>query len=175
MQLVNPMVDIAIISSVLALLSSIIQNKVMNKKQMKADQEKLKEKNKRMRELMTKNDEKSKNELESLQNEVLEIMQKMMQGTLKFTMISMVFFLPAFWLLSSLYGEAVIGLPFPVPWFGNFDLFNISTWNNLIILYDKTNYLGWYILIYLVFSLIIRFFENRILEKVDSKGVAVNG
>ncbi|MEM4256968.1 MAG: EMC3/TMCO1 family protein, partial [Candidatus Diapherotrites archaeon] len=111
MQLVNPMVDIAIISSVLALLSSIIQNKVMNKKQMKADQEKLKEKNKRMRELMTKNDEKSKNELESLQNEVLEIMQKMMQGTLKFTMISMVFFLPAFWLLSSLYGEAVIGLP----------------------------------------------------------------
>ncbi|MEM4364095.1 MAG: EMC3/TMCO1 family protein [Candidatus Diapherotrites archaeon] len=175
MQLVNPMVDIAIISSVLALLSSIIQNKVMNKKQMKADQEKLKEKNKRMRELMTKNDEKSKNELESLQNEVLEIMQKMMQGTLKFTMISMVFFLPAFWLLSSLYGEAVINLPVPVPWFGNFDLFNISTWNNLIILYDKTNYLGWYILIYLVFSLIIRFFENRILEKVDSKGVAVNG
>ncbi|MEM4256896.1 MAG: hypothetical protein QXD98_00900, partial [Candidatus Diapherotrites archaeon] len=92
-----------------------------------------------------------------------------------FTMISMVFFLPAFWLLSSLYGEAVINLPVPVPWFGNFDLFNISTWNNLIILYDKTNYLGWYILIYLVFSLIIRFFENRILEKVDSKGVAVNG
>ncbi len=161
MQFFNPMIDIALVSGVLALVSSVIQAKMMNRKAMKENQEKLKEKNKRMRELMNKNDEKSKNELESLQNEVLEMMQKMMQGSMKVMFVSMIFFLPAFWVLSHFYANAVISLPLPVPWFGEFDLFNIGTWQNMIKLYNETNYLGWYMLTYLLFSLIIRFVLNK--------------
>ena len=164
-----PIIDIAGISLILAVVSKAIQNKYMDKDAMKAQQEKMKEKQKKMKELMKKEDQKSKNELEALEKEMFEAMQEMMSKSSKVMLVSLVVFLPAFAIIGFLYGEAIINLPLAVPWLmQGFDLFNIGTWG--IEFYEQTNWFGWYFLSYLVITLII----NGITS-VAKKAGAVNG
>jgi uncharacterized membrane protein (DUF106 family) len=152
--MIGPMFEIFGISLFLAVVSQIIQNKFMDKEAMKKHQDDMKAKQKRMKELIGKDDEKSKNELETLEKELMESMQKVMEGSTKTMLFSLVVFLPAFWLLGHFYEKAVIDLPVQIPWFvEGFDLLNISTWG--IKMYSQTNWLGWYFLTYLVISMII--------------------
>lgn len=165
---VNPMVDIAGVSLALAIISQFVQGKFMNKDEMKRHQEGMKERNKRMKELMGKDDHKSKNELEALEKEMLESMQKMMNGSMKVMMVSAIVFLPALWFLSATYEKAVIELPIPIPWFiSGFNLLDPSTWGGIIELYNETNYFGWYFLTYLVITVAINsvmgFFKKRVV------------
>ena len=147
------MVDIAVISVVLAGVSQAIQAKFMDRTLMKKQQEEMKKKQEKMRELMKKNDAKSKNELDSLQKEMLDSMNDMMSKSSKVMLVSLVIFLPAFALFGMFYGKEIINLPIPLPWLANgFDLFNIGTWG--IEIYPQTNWFGWYFLTYLIVTLL---------------------
>src|SRR3989338_3379606 len=96
------MAEIAAITVVLALVSQFVQNKYINKDEMKRQQEEIKGKQKRMKELMQKGDQKSKNELDSLEKEMLESMQKMMGSSTTVMIASMVIFIPALLVLGAL-------------------------------------------------------------------------
>lgn len=173
--MLGPMVEIAGISLVLAIVSQIIQNKFMDKEAMKKHQENMKVKQKRMKELMGKEDQKSKNELEALEKELMESMQKMMEGSTRTMMFSLVIFLPAYWLLGHFYEKTTINLPIPIPWLAEgFDLFNFSTWG--IKIYEQTNWLGWYFLTYLIISMIAgSAFSYLKKMKFKGPGAIVNG
>jgi len=166
--IISSIVDITIISLFLAVISQIIQNKFMDRDAMKKQQAEIKEKQKMMKELASKTDPKSKNELEAIQKEMFGQMQKMMGGSTKVMIASAVIFLPAFALLGFFYSEAVIDLPVPIPWLSDgFDLFNLGTWG--IEIYEQTNWFGWYILSYLVITIIINL-GRKVLKKSELSG-----
>tara|TARA_Y100000310_G_C20703821_1_gene832730 strand:+ start:8895 stop:9386 length:492 start_codon:yes stop_codon:yes gene_type:complete len=158
------MIDIAVISLVLVILSQIIQKKFGNRDEMKEKQKLIKEKQAQMKELMGKEDQKSKNDLETLEKEMMQHMQEMMGGTMKIMKYSLVIFLPAFAILGFFYGEAIIDLPFEIPWLANgFDLFNLGTWG--IDLYEQTNWYGWYFLVYLGITIVMNI-GKKLLKKI---------
>jgi uncharacterized membrane protein (DUF106 family) len=115
MSLITPIVDIALISAIMALVSQILQRKFGNVKRTKEIQKEMKEKQKRLNELLKKGDEKSKREADILQKEILEGMNESMKGSMKYMLFSMPIFLIVFALLSFFYSGVSIGLPFPVP------------------------------------------------------------
>ncbi|HIH10298.1 MAG TPA: TMCO1/EMC3 family protein [Candidatus Diapherotrites archaeon] len=168
----GPLVDIALITAVLAVVSQLVQNKFMNKDEMKTRQEEMKEKQKRMKELMQKGDQKSKNELDALEKEMMESLQAMMSSSTKVMVASMVIFLPAFFVLGALFENAVIQLPIPLPWLKQgFDLFNAGTWG--IEVYNETTWFGWYFVSYLVITMVINVGRN-FFKKKGQKAI-VNG
>lgn len=141
--LVNPNVDIALISLALACVSQLIQRKMLNRGEMKEKQNAMKEKNKRMRELMKNDDGKSKQELKALQKEIMEGTADMMSGSFKMMAVMMLIYLPVYWWLGDAFAGVEIPLPVPIPWFSA---------DSLVALYSSTNWLGWYILTAMVFS-----------------------
>ena len=168
--LFGAMWDIALITVMLYAVSQVVQNKFMNRDEMKRQQEAIKAKQGRMKELMKNEDPKSKNELQSLEREMMEAMQKMMSGSSKVMIASMVIFLPALWFLGAFYGEAVIALPVPLPWLSNgFDLFSIGTWG--FSLYSETGWFGWYFVCFILLSIVVGIAKSFMKKKV----VAING
>src|SRR3989344_7392983 len=136
---------------------------------MKRQQEEIKAKQAKMKELVKKDDAKSKNELEALEKEMFEIMQKMMSGSYKVMLASMVVFLPALWFLGTFYDKAVIDMPVALPWLSNgFDLFNIGTWG--IEMYAQTSWYGWYFVCYIIIAIAF-----SIAMKIKKKLVTENG
>ncbi|MFH1586935.1 MAG: EMC3/TMCO1 family protein [Candidatus Diapherotrites archaeon] len=154
MVFLSPQFDIAVITFVLAIVSQILRRVLMNPSEMKVQQAAMKEKQGKMKELMNKNDHKSAKELEKMQKEMMESMGAMMSGSMKLMFVSMLIFLPIFWFLGSTYADVTISLPIPIPWFGG-DL--------LIMLYNETNFYGWYILTSLFFSIIL----NVVIGQVE--------
>ncbi len=166
---VSALVDITAISVVLFAVSQAIQSRFINRDEMKRQQQEMKDRQKKMQELMKKGDTKSKSELNAMEKEMLESMQKMMGGSYKVLLVSMVAFLPALWFLGEFYGKAIIKMPFPLPWLANgFDLFNIGTWG--IDIYSETTWFGWYFVCFIVLSLLYNFLTGMMKKKV-----AVNG
>lgn len=161
MALISPQVDIAMIAIGLSIVSQIIQRKVVNRGEMKRKQAEMKGKQNRIKELMKRNDTKSKNELQVLEREMMEAMSTMMKGSMKMMVYSMILFIPTLWFLSSSYGNEVIPLPISIPWFGT---------ESLIQLYNETNWIGWYVLTSLICSLSFNAIIN-IYEKIKGKGV----
>ncbi len=114
---IGPAVDIVLIGAVLVVISRIISMKMGRKggfREQMAKQKEMMAKQKRIKELMGKNDEKSRNELAKLQQ---EIMQETMAG-MKQLFITMPIFLLAFGGMWTNYGETLITLPFNVPFLG---------------------------------------------------------
>jgi uncharacterized membrane protein (DUF106 family) len=136
-----------------------MQSKLINKEEAKRQQASMKEKQKRINELLKKNDEASKREMDSLQKEMLESMNAMMQGNMKYMMYSMIVFLPAFAIIGFLYGKEVISLPFPVPLFHRNLSFELTS---------RLSWIWWYIYGSLVSSLVISAIM-KIVEKVKKK------
>jgi len=141
-------IDIAIVTFVMAIVSQVLQRKFYNKDEMKSKQEMMKKNQERIKELMKKEDEKSKKELESLEKEMMDSMSGMMSGSMKMMMFSLIIFVPVFWFLGQNYEKALISLPVPLPWFG-------GTGEPFIKLYNETNYIGWYVVCSIVFSMIL--------------------
>ena len=108
--LVNPAVDIALIAIAVALVSLVIQRKVMGKAGMKERQKEIKEKGAKIKELMKRDDEQAKNETKRLEKEMLDESMKMMQKSMKHMVIIMVIVIPTFWFLGANYKNAS-GLP----------------------------------------------------------------
>ena len=149
----SPVIEIALVSIVTSTLTQLIQFKFGNRAQLVEQQKKMKETQKRVSELVGKEDEKSKREKESLESEMLESMNTMMKSSMKSMILSFVVVIPVFAFSSSVYENIVVDLPFPVPWFStNFNLFNPLGWFEL---YNQTNWIGWYVLVSLIFSLLI--------------------
>jgi uncharacterized membrane protein (DUF106 family) len=154
MVFVNPLVDIAFISFGLSVLVQALQRVLGSKQAMQKHQTGMKEKQEKMKVLMKNTDKQSQKELEKLQGEMLESMNDMMKGSMKMMVASMILFIPALWFLQGTYDGAVIALPVPMPWFvQGFDVLNIGSWG--IEFYKQTNWLGWYFVTSLAFSLLI--------------------
>ena len=156
----DPRVEIALISVGIALVSQLLQRKLMPREATQKRQEKIKKHQARMKELANKNDAKSKNELEALEKEMMEEMQVMMQGSTRMMMFSMVFILPVFWFLGEAYKEVTVQLPFPIPWFAE---------NWVIKFFTETNWIGWYVLCSLVTSLVLNAALN-VYAQLKKKG-----
>ncbi len=154
----NAMLEIALVSIAMVAISQILQRKLMDKKGMKEGQGKIKEKQKRMKELLGKEDQKSKEETERLQGEMLEIMNKTMKGTMKHMLVSFPIFILVFWALSATYSGTLVELPVAVPVIHRNFSFEITS---------SISWLWWYI--YTSFSISIAFnIVLKIIKKVRS-------
>ncbi len=151
----NPMLDIGLIAFALAIVSQLLQRKFLDKKLMKEQQEQIKQKQQKIKELASKNDDKSKSEIEKLETEMLEITNVMMKGSLRHMMFSMAVFLPAFWLIGTMYNGTVINLPFPLPLIHRNLSFEISA---------RMSWLWYYIYAGLVSNLVLNAVMN-LMEK----------
>lgn len=152
----NAMLEIALVSTAMVAISQILQRKLMDKKGMKEGQAKIKEKQKRMKELLGKEDHKSKEESERLQGEMLEIMNKTMQGTMKHMLVSFPIFILVYWALGAAYSGTLIDLPVAVPVIHRNFSFEITS---------GISWLWWYI--YTSFSISIAFsIVLKIIKKV---------
>ncbi|MBI2597709.1 MAG: DUF106 domain-containing protein [Candidatus Diapherotrites archaeon] len=164
MAVFGAMIELALISIALSLFHRVLAMKVGNQKQLKEHQEKMKKTQERIKELVKKDDEKSKREREGLEKEMLESMNIIMSGSTKLMLVSLVVILPVFAIMGSVYGQEVINLPVPVPWVKTgAELFNPITWG--IQIYNQTNWIGWYVLFSLIFSLailnpLVKIYEN---------------
>ncbi|PIU21831.1 MAG: hypothetical protein COT15_00195 [Candidatus Diapherotrites archaeon CG08_land_8_20_14_0_20_34_12] len=148
---INAPIDIAIIAFLIAIISQVMRMKFINQKKMKNDQKSLKEKNKRMNELMKNTDEKSKKELEELQKEYLDITKEMMQGNMRYMLFSFPVFIIALYFIKEWYNGIIIPLPFELPFFG-----------------PDVGWLGWYILMALISSLVVSG-VMKLIEIVNTK------
>lgn len=142
----NPMVEIALVSLVMSIVSNAMQMKFGNKKAMKENQNKMKEKQKRIRELAGKNDHESKKEADALQKEMLELMNASMQGSMKYMLFSFPVFIVVFWLLSMGYSGMLIQLPIGLPVIHRNWAFEITS---------SISWLWWYIYCSFISSIII--------------------
>ncbi len=154
--LISAQVDIALIAIALAIVSQMMQRKLVDKKGMKRKQEEMKKKQEMVKELMKRTDEKSKSELQALEQEMMESMSTMMKGSMKLMVFSMILFIPTLWFLSASYEGIAVDLPIPIPWFGG---------DRFIMLYNRTNWIGWYVLCSLCFNLGLNAIIN-LYEKV---------
>ncbi len=158
--LFSPHIDIALVAVVLSLLSQVMRRVLTDQKNIKKMQKGMKDKQAKIKELMKKEDAKSKKELERLQGEMMEGMALMMKGTNKLMLVSMVVFLPTFWFLGGVYGNFEFPLPVPLPWFGG---------EFFITLVSSTNFVGWYFVCSLVFSLVINGIINAIEKRKENE------
>ncbi|MEK6942109.1 MAG: EMC3/TMCO1 family protein [archaeon] len=160
----SPMIELAIISVAMVVVQKVLQLKIGNQKQLKEHQDKMKKTQEKVKELMKRDDEKSRKERENMEKEMLDSMNIVMGSSMKFMVVSLVVVLPVFWLVGSVYAQDVIDLPAPVPWIApNVDIVNPLTW---IHFYSQTNWIGWYVLTSLLFSLLVlnpltKIIENR--------------
>jgi uncharacterized membrane protein (DUF106 family) len=115
MPFAGAMLEITVVSLGMVVISQILQRKLVDKGAMKANQDKIKEKQRRLKELVGKEDSKSKGEAEKLQREMMELLGQSMQGTLKHMLVSFPIFILIFWLLGQAYGGTVIHLPLSLP------------------------------------------------------------
>ncbi|MBN2127049.1 MAG: DUF106 domain-containing protein [Candidatus Diapherotrites archaeon] len=153
-------IEIIGITLLLSVASQMLRRKYAHPKEMKIQQDKMKEIGKKQKELMAKTDDKSKKESENLQNEMFQIMGEMNGKLMKNMMVSMVLFLPALFVLRTFYEGIIFGLPIPIPWFG-------ENWS--IQLYNETNWLGLYALLSLIFGLILNIIINIIEKNKEGK------
>ena len=101
MAVINPLIDISLITLALVVISRFLQSKLIDKEKQKASQARMKEKQAKIKELMKNTDEKSKQEMNQLQKEMFEEMNETMQGSLRYMMFSMPLFFGVFFVLGS--------------------------------------------------------------------------
>jgi len=151
MAFINPAIDIAAFALLISIISQVMRMKFINQKKLKDDQKSLKEKQQRMNVLMKNTDEKSKKELEDIQKEYLDITKEMMQSNMKYMLYSFPVFIIALYFIKEWYNGIIIPLPFELPLFG-----------------PDVGWLGWYILMALISSIIISIIM-KVIEIVNSK------
>jgi len=108
-------IEIFAFSALLAVVSKVLQFTLMDRKAFLASQKQMKEQQKKMQELASKEDAESKKELESLQTQMLENFNKSIQMMGKMMVVSLVVFGPALYFLQAWFGGSLVQLPFPLP------------------------------------------------------------
>ena len=116
--LLSPVVDIAIISVVLSLLSLYLNVRFFGFRERMQSQREMKKRQKELSALLKAHDGASRQKSEELQKEMMESMSGQMKGLPKQMIIMGVIFLPPFYLLGLLYAPAGYilhtGINFPV-------------------------------------------------------------
>ena len=174
MVFIDPHIEVSIVAAVLAFLSQAVQFRFGNKKEMMKHQEELKKHQNTLKELSKKQDATSKKQMEEVEKKMMDSLSVVMKSTNKLLISSMVIFLPAFFVLSQIYGTLTFDLPIPIPWFApapGFDFLNPFSW---FALYNQTSFVGWYALSSLVISLVIvntlvKMWEKRGAKNAESK------
>ena len=151
MALIDPAIDIALASVVVVAASRLLQSRLIDKEKQKAAQQRMKEKQARIKLLIKNNDEKSRNEMQKLQQEMLEEMNETMQGSMRYMMLSLPLFFGVYMAFGFFYGGMTLQAPFPVPRFANFFIFNPFTWVPAGW-GPETGWLKWYFITYLIIS-----------------------
>lgn len=156
MPLLEPaIVDIAVIGITVTAINITMQHLFFHRKQLLERQDEMKLKQKKLMELLKKEDEKSKREAKQVQEEMMESTMKMMDPSimLRQMVVSLIVFAPVLWYFHAQYDGIPIQMPFPFPW-----------WDNGFVLLTNTSWLGWYFLIVLVFSLVLMPVERKIFK-----------
>jgi uncharacterized membrane protein (DUF106 family) len=115
------------ITLVLALITKILQRKLIDKDEMKKFQEESKEMQKELRELM-KEAEKNKEKIDELQTKMLTNSTTMMNKNRRLSLFTAPVFLVVFWFLSTLYGGQTIESFIALPKFSGFSILNPFSW-----------------------------------------------
>lgn len=155
MPLITPIVDIALISFAMAIVSQILQRKLVDRKKMKQTQEQMKAMQKQLQELAKQDNEKAKLESARIQNEMLKLMNESMKGSMKHMVVSLPIFFIVFAFLAGFYAGQLIQAPFPLPVVHRNFSFEIT---------QTISWLWWYIYCSLAFSIIF----SIILKIADS-------
>jgi uncharacterized membrane protein (DUF106 family) len=142
----------------LALISKILQRKLIDRKKMLEYQSSIKADQKRFN-LLLKEAEKNKKEIEELQTQILKQNTEMMNMNLKLSLFTMPAFLVAFWFLGSLYnGQNLVSI-IPLPTFNNFYLLNPVSW--IPVGFAMTaGYYKMYFFYYMISAIIMSFIEK---------------
>lgn len=149
----NAMAEIALFSIAITLVSRLIQERLVDKKTQKLHQQKMKENQKKINELLKRNDDGAKKEMERLQAEALESMNVLMQGNMKYMLFTMPLFLVFFAILGAMYGSTIINLPFPLPVIHRNFSFEITS---------KISWLWWYIYTGIIASIVINMITSAL-------------
>ena len=154
MVIINPVIEISLITLVVVVVSRVLQAKLIDKDKQKEAQGRMKEKQAKIKELVKKEDEKSKNEMNQLQKEIFEDMNATMQGSMRYMMFSLPLFFGAFFVLGQLFGGQVFEAPFILPKFEGFFFLNPFSW--VPVGWGlETGWLKLYFVTYLVSSIVI--------------------
>jgi uncharacterized membrane protein (DUF106 family) len=159
MVLISPIVDIAIVSFGMAIVSQILQRKLIDRKKTKESQAQMKQMQKQLNELLKHGDEKSKLESARIQNELLKLMNDQMKGSMKHMLVSLPIFWIVFAVIGTVYGNVQINAPLPLPVIHRnlaFEIIQVVSW------------LWWYIYCSLFFSVILSIILNA-FDKMKTK------
>ncbi|MBI4043798.1 MAG: DUF106 domain-containing protein [Candidatus Diapherotrites archaeon] len=153
----SPTVDIALVAVLFAVISRVLQHVLLDKEKMESIQAELKVKQKKQKELMARKDAGSAKELEGLNTEMMALMSESMKGFPKLMGVSLVVFLPLWWLVASVYGNARVELFYP------FSLVKPSI-----------GWFWWYFIMSVIASAVIGVVIQRIHNALRKKPVGVN-
>lgn len=159
----NAIIEIALVSIAITIVSRMLQEKLVDKKKQKMHQDRMKENQKKIKELARRSDDGAKKEMEKLQTETLESMNAVMQGNMKYMLFSFPLFIVFFAVLGAVYGSTTIKLPFPLPVLHSDFSFEITS---------TISWLWWYIYSAMVAGIII----NAITSAMEKrKGATATG
>jgi len=142
----SAVIDITLLAILVGVISQALQRKLMDKKAQKAKQDGMKEKQKKLKELMSKGDEQSKKEAEKLNMELMHDMKEMFKGMQKFMIASFIVMIPIFYLFVSAYKE---------------ETFNVFGW--IVPQFFFPPHIVWYIISSIGFSIVF----NLIMKAVE--------
>lgn len=123
----EPAIVILATTIVLAIVTKILQRKLIDKKEMKRYQSEAKEMQVTIKELM-KEAEKNKSKIDELQMKMLKNSTEMMNKNMKLSLFTAPAFLAVFWFLSMLYGGQWIESFIALPKFDGFNMLNPASW-----------------------------------------------
>lgn len=117
--LFSPLIDVALVAVALSVVSFVLQRKLVNRDELKKLQDSMKDKQKEMNELLKRQDQQAKQELDRLQKEMMDATTAIMQKSMKQMFATLIIVLPVFWYLGFAYGKTTIALPFELPFIGS--------------------------------------------------------
>ncbi len=144
----GPAGTLVLVSAIFAIITQVMQIVLTNRKEMRKVQKQMKEKNQQFRELMKKGENADKKELERIQHEMLELSSQSMKNMPRMMIANMIVFLPLFAWVNGVYDGIKINLFFPL---------------NLVWAQGE-----WF-WVYVLFSILISVFVNRVLSWYEDK------
>ncbi len=148
----SPAMDLVLISAGFAVISQTLQTVLTNRKEVRNNQKKMQEINKRYKELMTQKGKADPQEVEKVQKEMMEITTGSMKSMPKLMIANMLVFIPLFAFVHQIYDGTQ--LPFFPPF----------SW-----VWPKVDWFWYYVLCSLLISLFVNHVMNWYHEKKEKE------
>ncbi len=149
----------------LAAITKILQRKFGNREKVKELQLKMKDDNKRFKELFKEAD-KNKKEIDELQTRILQTNMEIMNSTMKLNFIILPVFLLALWGMGFLFTGVIFESIIPLPRFLDFSIWSPGSWipacvfNGGECLTMQTGYYKAYFFYYLIATIVFGIIEK---------------